>query len=227
MAITINGSGSISGISSGGYPDGSITAADLASTLDLSSKTLTLPAGAGGKVVQFAQTVQDAVYSISWSTNGDTVSMPSAFNVSLTPVSRSNYFLIECCWYIGCISQANIGWMIKENSSGTAAYVKETDGTTQLKNTQAAGTDWPSNNANVMWSFGTGYMTGNDERQMVTSTKFLTKLGTTSGSGSVTWSFDMIGGESSPIHVNRAGASSTNTYSFPCVSTTSVTEIAA
>ena len=41
MAITINGSGSITGISAGGLPDGSVTAADLASSLDLSGKTIT------------------------------------------------------------------------------------------------------------------------------------------------------------------------------------------
>jgi len=43
MAITINGSGTVTGITAGGLPDGSITADDLASTLDLSSKTLTIP----------------------------------------------------------------------------------------------------------------------------------------------------------------------------------------
>ena len=41
MAITINGSGTITGISAGGLPDGSVTAADLASSLDLSGKTIT------------------------------------------------------------------------------------------------------------------------------------------------------------------------------------------
>ena len=49
MAITINGSGTITGISAGGLPDNCITAADLATTLDLSSSTLTLPSGTGGK----------------------------------------------------------------------------------------------------------------------------------------------------------------------------------
>ena len=43
MAITINGSGTITGVSAGGLPDGSVTADDLASTLDLGSKTLTIP----------------------------------------------------------------------------------------------------------------------------------------------------------------------------------------
>ena len=48
MAITINGTGTITGISAGGLPDGSVTAADLATTLDLSGSTITLPSGTGG-----------------------------------------------------------------------------------------------------------------------------------------------------------------------------------
>tara|TARA_B100002019_G_scaffold45607_1_gene38308 strand:- start:834 stop:1439 length:606 start_codon:yes stop_codon:yes gene_type:complete len=40
MPITINGSGTLTGISAGGYPDGSVTDADLASTLDFSGKTI-------------------------------------------------------------------------------------------------------------------------------------------------------------------------------------------
>jgi len=48
MAITINGSGTITGVSAGGLPDGSVNADTLASTLDISSKTLTLPNGSVG-----------------------------------------------------------------------------------------------------------------------------------------------------------------------------------
>ena len=45
MPVTINGSGSITGISAGGLPDGIIQAADLAS-------------GVGGKILQVLQTVK-------------------------------------------------------------------------------------------------------------------------------------------------------------------------
>jgi len=48
MAITINGSGTITGVSAGGLPDNCITADDLASTLDLGSKTLTIPTNTTG-----------------------------------------------------------------------------------------------------------------------------------------------------------------------------------
>lgn len=46
MPVTINGDGSISGLQNGGLPDGTVTADDLSGTLDLSSKTVTLPASA-------------------------------------------------------------------------------------------------------------------------------------------------------------------------------------
>ena len=45
MPISINGSGTLTGISAGGYPDATVTEDDLAATLDLSGKTLTLPSG--------------------------------------------------------------------------------------------------------------------------------------------------------------------------------------
>ena len=54
MSITINGSGTITGISAGGLPDGSVTAADIESSLDLTGKTVTLPSGTGGKFASYA-----------------------------------------------------------------------------------------------------------------------------------------------------------------------------
>ena len=54
MAITIDGSGTITGINAGGLPDGSVTAADIESSLDLTGKTVTLPSGTGGKFASYA-----------------------------------------------------------------------------------------------------------------------------------------------------------------------------
>jgi len=88
MAITINGSGSISGISSGGYPDGSITAADLASTLDLSSKTLTLPAGAGGKILQIVSSGNHTTNDSTTSGGGNVVD--STLSATITPTTSTS-----------------------------------------------------------------------------------------------------------------------------------------
>jgi len=72
--------------------NGSVTADDLASTLDLSGKTITLPSGVGGKVLQVVST-----------TKTDTTSQPHSPNVwydisgmslSITPTSTSNKVLV-------------------------------------------------------------------------------------------------------------------------------------
>ena len=55
MAITINGTGSITGLTAGGLPDGSVTAADIETSLDLTGKTVTLPSGTGGKILNVAE----------------------------------------------------------------------------------------------------------------------------------------------------------------------------
>lgn len=101
MAITINGSGTITGISAGGLPDGSVTAADIESSLDLSGKTVTLPSGTGGKVLQVVQTVSTA--DISVASTSDTA---TGLIVSLTPSSASSKFLVMLQ---GGMHQATVG----------------------------------------------------------------------------------------------------------------------
>lgn len=57
MAITLNGS---TGIVSANIADGTITASNLASALNLSSKTLTLPTGMTNKILQTVQVYQSS-----------------------------------------------------------------------------------------------------------------------------------------------------------------------
>lgn len=90
MAITINGSGSITGISAGGLPDGSVTAADIESSLDLSGKTVTLPSGTGGKVLQVVSATKTDTFSTSSLTFVDVPDL----SVTLTPSSSTNKFLV-------------------------------------------------------------------------------------------------------------------------------------
>ena len=88
MAITINGTGTITGISAGGLPDNCITAADLATTLDLSSNTVTLPSGTGGKILQVVQHTDNTSRS---TTNNTYV---TAVSGSITPVAADSDILI-------------------------------------------------------------------------------------------------------------------------------------
>jgi len=102
MTITINGSGTIGGISAGGYPDGSISGDDLAATLDLSTKTVTLPAGAGaGKVLQVVNTVKTDTFTTTSTSN----TVVTGLTATITPSSTANKVLVLASCYI--IGQAN------------------------------------------------------------------------------------------------------------------------
>ena len=90
MAITINGTGTITGISAGGLPDNCVTAADLATTLDLSSNTVTLPSGTGGKILQVQSTTKSDTFSAQLTSETDITGM----SVNITPSSTSSKVLV-------------------------------------------------------------------------------------------------------------------------------------
>jgi hypothetical protein len=92
MPIQINGSGTLTGLSAGGLPDGSVVADDLASSLDLTGKTVTLPPGAGGKILQVKTTQYDTATSISLVNDGNK-ELP--FYVEITPTSASSRFIVS------------------------------------------------------------------------------------------------------------------------------------
>ena len=77
MPITLNGSGTVSGISAGGLPDGIIQSADLAT-------------GVGGKILQVKQTVKLDSFSTSSTSDVDVTGL----SVSITPSSSSNKVLV-------------------------------------------------------------------------------------------------------------------------------------
>ena len=91
MAITINGSGTITGITAGGYPDATVTADDLAATLDLSGKTVTLPSGTGGKILQVV-TQQYTTATTVTLTAGTHVDV--GFSVTITPTTSNSVMLV-------------------------------------------------------------------------------------------------------------------------------------
>ena len=77
MAIQINGNGTITGISAGGLPAGTVTSATLAS-------------GTGGKIVQVVTAELTSQASVTGTTHVDT-----GITASITPTSASNKILIE------------------------------------------------------------------------------------------------------------------------------------
>lgn len=108
MAITINGNGTITGVSAGGLPDGSVDADTLASTLDLSGKTMTygltdsdLSGVSTGKVLQVVEDVYSGSYIQTSSTTYQT-----GLSVSITPSSTSSKIL--CFAHYACHSDSQL-----------------------------------------------------------------------------------------------------------------------
>jgi hypothetical protein len=76
-------------IKSLGITDGTILGTDVNSTFDLTGKTVTLPAGVGGKVLQVVSATTTTAVSSSSSTFVDT-----NLTASITPSSASNKILV-------------------------------------------------------------------------------------------------------------------------------------
>ncbi len=79
-------------IKSLGITDGTILGADINSTFDLTGKTVTLPAGTGGKVLQVVQGNTSTQVSSTSATFADT-----GLSASITPSSASSKILIFVC----------------------------------------------------------------------------------------------------------------------------------
>ena len=102
-------------LTSADLTDGIITPAKLATTLDLSSKTITLPAGVGGKVLQVVQTFK----SDAFSSTSDGFFDVTGLSASITPSSSSNKILIISDIALGSsdLYSFNHGFKVLRNST--------------------------------------------------------------------------------------------------------------
>jgi len=146
MAITINGTGSITGLTAGGLPDGSVTTDDLAANAVTAAK---LAAGTGGKILNVWQGVFTGSQSFAPGSN-----VPGAraditdLSVTLTPASASSKFLITCSINMGGGANSPAYYLMRDSTdilvstitggsavsatwgahqSGTAGYEYSTD----------------------------------------------------------------------------------------------------
>ena len=96
MPVTINGDGSITGLSVGGLPDGSVDADTLASnavtSTKLASGAITSSALPAGSLIQTVQGFSGTKTVTTTSANGDAIQCPAS--VSITPTSSSSKILI-------------------------------------------------------------------------------------------------------------------------------------
>ena len=127
MAITINGSGTITGVSAGGLPDGSITADDLASTLDISGKTVTLPSDVSGITTgKLLQVVHSGDYTETYNSSpSNNTWQDTVVTASITPQSTtSRIFVMTTFGLFGynTVSDYGISNRIKRTIGGTSIY---------------------------------------------------------------------------------------------------------
>ena len=114
MAITLNGSGTVTGISAGGLPDGIIQSADLASSINL---------GLVKKVVTGTAT-GDMTTSIT-GTGGINSAAYLGVQATITPVdSSSNFLLIFSAGHLICNQASQMGFRLyASENSGTYADI--------------------------------------------------------------------------------------------------------
>ena len=119
MPITLNGSGTVTGISAGGLPDGCIQSADLAS-------------GVGGKVLQVVQSVKTDTVSGSVDA-GAVTGFDSTFNGTITPSSTSSLIYITGFVNVAVSGNvSNVSIVYRRNSSNLDTAVNGSGTTTCL-----------------------------------------------------------------------------------------------
>ena len=135
MPITLNGSGTVSGISVGGLPDGIIQSADLAS-------------GVGSKIVQCKVAQKNNTASSAATTM---VEISSDLRVTITPTSASNLIVIQAQLTANGYGNYGCAAMMKKNTasdfSGTTSNVYEPSVFTSATHANA-----------IMFGYINGYM---------------------------------------------------------------------
>lgn len=142
MPIGINGSGTITGLSAGGLPDGSITTDDLASAAVTAAKV-----GYAGALLQVVQ----AVKTDTFSTNSASYVDVTGLSVSITPSSASNRVLVT--FHIHG-AYTNIG-MCQLVRNSTAIALGDAAGSRQQG---TVGALHNSGDPNAMWVFSMTFL---------------------------------------------------------------------
>jgi len=114
MPITIAGSGTITGISAGGLPDGVITTDDIAASAITRAKM-----GYAGAILQVVQTIKTDTFSTSSTSLTDLTGL----SVSITPSSASNKILVKVSLGLvaGNLDNITVGFLVLRGSTGIFA----------------------------------------------------------------------------------------------------------
>ena len=95
MPIAINGSGTVTGISVGGLPDG------IVDTDMIAANAVTAPKKGTGSILQVVQ-VENTAFSTSTANSGDQTAQ--MMDASITPSASSSKILIQAMFHIGISS---------------------------------------------------------------------------------------------------------------------------
>ena len=200
MPIAINRSGTLTGISVGGLPDGIVDADMLASNAVTAGK---LASGVGGKILQVVQTVKKDKTTIQSTSLTDITGM----SVTITPSSSSNKVLIR---YSLSIFTNNQYWAMR--------LLRGSDSTIFI------GDQNPSATSQTRGSFGSympSYVDGRTVVQELLDSPNTTSATTYKLQAHTPYSSSYI------IGINTSPTQDNYTYMTNCVSTITAMEVAA
>jgi hypothetical protein len=172
MPISINGSGTITGLSAGGLPDGSITAADLAAGAARSNF------GAGAVLQVVSTTKTDTASGSNLMSSG---SWANVLQVSITPTSSSNKILIiYAIEFSGSLANGDSTVAARLVRGSTAICIGDASGT---RSRVTNGPRWPSGRSDFYGTFSQNFL---DSPATTSSTTYSVQLACR-GVGSNTW----------------------------------------
>jgi len=147
MPITINGSGTVTGITAGGLPDGVITTDDIAASAITRAKI-----GYAGAILQVVQTVKTDTFSRT--SSGSDYGEITGLSVSITPSSASSKILIFASISCSVTASNRVGLRLAVNSSAITAYTGDASGS----RTRAASATWASATGNDLSHLTLNYL---------------------------------------------------------------------
>ena len=147
MAISINGNGTITGISVGGLPNGIVDRDTLATA-------------AKGSILQVKQTVKTDYFETSTTNSGVDV---TGTEVQITPSSASNKILVSCSGYYGNSNSDSFAhlYLVRQIDSGsndTGIAVGDTRGTSTRATMGAALRNGGGSSDNISRHFGCQFL---------------------------------------------------------------------
>ena len=198
MPIVLNGSGTISGVSVGGLPDGSVDADTLAANAVTAGK---LASGVGGKILQ----VQSTTKTDHFSSTSSSLTEVTGLNVSITPSASTSKIYLNIDVSLGGAT-AYVGFNIKRDST-LIAVTTAVDG----NDTRHQGTFGQIVNQNsAMKNAGFNFLDTPNTTSAITYKIFAISLY-----------------NSQPLSINRTYHTTNNAYDQGGCSTITATEVAA